>query len=819
MPVRRSRLRRAALAGVLVAAALAPAADASPIPRTDGLDPTPAQSVPLAGAPYALALGDHDGDGRPDAYVSLWDARRVVVLRTDADGRLGDPQTVMDGVSAEAVEPVDWDGDGRDDAAIVGGGRLTIVPAAGREAAAVIGAAAGVATGDLDEDGRPDAVVARYDSTSIAIMRNGTRTAGVPEYGPFEVRTACSAVDVGIGDVTGDGHQDVVVPCVSSDGRLLVFPGRGDGTFGEPVASRTGSSPYMVDVADLDGDGIDDVAVTVTGGVQVLRGMRGDGALSAPETYAASGQRRPLLVDLDDDGRPDLVTQSRTGTAGVQYRFSRADGTFGPQRSVVWQADAWDVAAGDVTGDGRQDVVAIARSGDALRAWAGRASGRPQLALAGRPLPVREGEAPVPFDAGLAVTGPEGTTADEAVVTVADGVDGDAVTADVPDGVDVDRDPDARTLRLTADPPVDLPTWQEALRGLRYAYVGDGVAPVAGRRTVRVEVPALGLASERVVDVGLRPPAAGTVGLEGLPVVGEQLAATDGAWLGTEPMIFARTVERCTSDDPASCVPAGALPYAVTDSDVGARLRAVVTATGPDGTRTTAASAMTAPAHALAAPEVLWRPPSETSDTAVEIALRGEPGAAFACALDGGPEAACGATVRFAGLAPGAHVATVVQTLPSGRRSPVARIAFVVRAPAPPPSDPPPAGPPGPDPGPPATPVDPPPGDAAPATPTVELVSRTLRADRRGRHALRLRCEARRGSCRVRVTVTGAGDRLVRRTVKVQAGRTATVRLVTTAALRRLLRRSGRTKVRVRLAGTGGTAVAGGSTVTVTLRR
>ena len=106
------------------------------------------------------------------------------------------------------------------------------------------------------------------------------------------------------------------------------------------------------------------VVVVVDAG-EALRGLGGASAsLGAPATYAISGApRRPLLADLDGDGRPDLAGTT-TSPNGIGYRLNRGDGTFGGERRISWAADAWDLGAADVTGDGRQDLIAIAFSVD-----------------------------------------------------------------------------------------------------------------------------------------------------------------------------------------------------------------------------------------------------------------------------------------------------------------------------------------------------------------------------------------------------------------------------------------------------------------------
>jgi len=101
----------------------------------------------------------------------------------------------------------------------------------------------------------------------------------------------------------------------------------------------------------------------------------------------------------------------------------------------------------------------------------------------------------------------------------------------------------------------------------------------------------------------------------------------------------------------------------------------------------------------------------------------------------------------------------------------------------------------------PATPVAP----AAPAAPlrTVRLASRSVRIDSEGRFALRVSCAKGVTSCRVRVYVRRGSSRVAVRTFTIRAGRSVTMRVRPTAAMRRSLLRGSTITVKVSLSGTG----------------
>jgi hypothetical protein len=118
-----------------------------------------------------------------------------------------------------------------------------------------------VALRDVNSDGRRDLVAAGTNVDGEVSGRSG--------FGP-----------VAIGDLTGDGTQDVAVGQDTGDGdkprRITVLVGRGDGTFTRRLDYPTGPSlqdawaPRGIAIGHLDGDGRLDLAPAKWSGVSVL---------------------------------------------------------------------------------------------------------------------------------------------------------------------------------------------------------------------------------------------------------------------------------------------------------------------------------------------------------------------------------------------------------------------------------------------------------------------------------------------------------------------------------------------------------------------
>ena len=101
-------------------------------------------------------------------------------------------------------------------------------------------------------------------------------------------------VSVAMGDVNGDGKQDLVV-ANSSDNTVSVLLGNGNGTFQNQQTFATGVRPQSVVLGDVNGDGKLDIAVANEGGtsVSVLLG-NGNGTFQAQRAFAAPN--RPYSV-------------------------------------------------------------------------------------------------------------------------------------------------------------------------------------------------------------------------------------------------------------------------------------------------------------------------------------------------------------------------------------------------------------------------------------------------------------------------------------------------------------------------------------------
>lgn len=169
------------------------------------------------------------------------------------------------------------------------------------------------AVGDVDGDGAPDVVAASapFSVPSVGVflnLRNGA-------FGPATTyEAACDATGpIALGDFNGDGWLDVARTCWQGGNEVAVRLNNGDGTLGNETGYAVGSWPWGIAVGRfLTTDGPLDIAAAPSlgsdygGGITVFPG-EGDGQFG--NALAANSPVTNTLVvgDFDGDAHPDIA--------------------------------------------------------------------------------------------------------------------------------------------------------------------------------------------------------------------------------------------------------------------------------------------------------------------------------------------------------------------------------------------------------------------------------------------------------------------------------------------------------------------------------
>ena len=358
--------------------------------------PAPAQTVSFARSdiaagfdhPIAVAVGDFNADGLQDLAVANHDSNTVSVLLGVGNGDFQEaPQSpIAVGTTPVWIAVGDFNGDGKPDLAVANVNSDTVSVLLGNgdgtfQAAQTFAVGDGptsVAVADFNGDGIQDLATGNWFSGDVSVLLGiGNRTFEQPASLPSGV----SVISPAVGDFDGDGKLDLAVANYSNN-NISVFWGNGDGTFQQPplIVPSGGALPNCVVVGDLNGDGKLDLAVANSGNpnlippdpgnVAVLLG-NGDRTFQAPQTYAVG--HTPLTVavgDFDGDRVPDLAVANfgdsdpKVGDPGnVAVLLGNGDGTFQAPQPFAVGTNPQFVAVGDFNGD-RVDDLAVANFGD-----------------------------------------------------------------------------------------------------------------------------------------------------------------------------------------------------------------------------------------------------------------------------------------------------------------------------------------------------------------------------------------------------------------------------------------------------------------------
>lgn len=139
--------------------------------------------------------------------------------------------------------------------------------------------------------------------------------------------------------------------------------------------TRGAGSPVL---EDFDGDGLTDLAFVATNEIGFLRGDGAGGFVPAAKVATSEQQYQLVAGDFDGDGRPDLASVQANQNPYPVVSVFRGTGAFrfdAPVRTTIQACcGVQGIAAGDLDGDGRADVVVSAAQGS-VTVWLGNGDG------------------------------------------------------------------------------------------------------------------------------------------------------------------------------------------------------------------------------------------------------------------------------------------------------------------------------------------------------------------------------------------------------------------------------------------------------------
>jgi Tol biopolymer transport system component/acetyltransferase-like isoleucine patch superfamily enzyme len=318
---------------------------------------------------WAVALGDLDGDGDPDAFVANNSQPNRVWLN-DGAGIFSLKDPPMGNYYSQDVALGDLDGDGDLDAFVANlsqpnrvywnDGAGSFVDSGQELISSPYGSRA-VALGDLEGDGDLDAFVANWGAPKRVWLNDGLGNFSLsdPPLG------SSSSQALALGDLDGDRDLDAFIANYDQPNRVWVNDGSGSFT---DSGQLLGSS-YSWDIAlgDLDGDG--DLDAFEANLNQANRVWVNDGGGTFPGGHLVLNNvssRGVALGDLDADGDLDAFIAN---AAPNRVLWNYWAGHFSDSGQRLGISYSEDVALGDLDGDGDLDAFIANISDQPNRVW------------------------------------------------------------------------------------------------------------------------------------------------------------------------------------------------------------------------------------------------------------------------------------------------------------------------------------------------------------------------------------------------------------------------------------------------------------------
>ncbi|MFL6022347.1 MAG: FG-GAP-like repeat-containing protein [Marmoricola sp.] len=216
------------------------------------------------------------------------------------------------------------------------------------------------AVGDFNGDGRPD-LMAISGGTTIYLFPGNVGGTSMGRKVQVEQSATSLAALYSWGDLTGDGKGDVMT---RSAGTLLssILAGAGGGKFGQTLASYSGfRSLSKTSLAPMAGSAAADVVGrNADGKIEVVvNSGRANTSAALPSNLKVPTATQVISVgDWDRNGTSDVIVRSAGGDLLVLYP-GLGNGKFGRGHAlgIGWRSVTRLTAVGDVTGDGRPDLV------------------------------------------------------------------------------------------------------------------------------------------------------------------------------------------------------------------------------------------------------------------------------------------------------------------------------------------------------------------------------------------------------------------------------------------------------------------------------
>ncbi|UOE50107.1 FG-GAP-like repeat-containing protein [Mucilaginibacter sp. SMC90] len=288
-----------------------------------------------------LTVDDLDGDGKPDVVVANFSNNTISIFKnTSANNQINfdNAITFNTGQSPYAIAIADFNGDGKPDLAVTNeysypsyisvytnsttqNGQISFL--AERDFPSLTNSR-GISATDVDLDGKADIIVASQDGF-VSVFKNTSAGSTINFDAKIDYNVPSSgggAESIVVLDFDGDLKPDIAVADNNLPGSVSVWKNNssvGSVSFVSRQDFSTGQNPFSICAGDINGDGKPDLAVTnqVDNTISVLINSSSSGNImfnSKLNFPTGDYPRSANMGDIDGNGRPDLIVGNNAGS-------------------------------------------------------------------------------------------------------------------------------------------------------------------------------------------------------------------------------------------------------------------------------------------------------------------------------------------------------------------------------------------------------------------------------------------------------------------------------------------------------------------------